>query len=260
MESIRTLVVDDEPLARTKIRSLLAGDTDIEVIGECADGRTAVATIAAERPDLVFLDVQMPEMDGFAVLEAIAAEQMPLVIFTTAFDEYAVRAFDVYALDYLLKPIDRDRFATALERAKARLTSVDSEVAGERGERVLRPLLEELSRQHQRNARLAIKTDGRVRLIRTMDIDWIEAVDNYAKLHMGKEAHVIRDTLSRLEQRLPGDRFLRVHRSTIVNMERVKEIQPWFQSDYVLILYDGTQLTSGRSYRRKVQQYVGAMS
>jgi two-component system LytT family response regulator len=256
MTDIRVLIVDDEPLARAKIRSLLADEPDVRVVGEAANGEDAVSAIEAEKPDLVFLDVQMPEMDGFGVIEAVGADRMPLVIFATAYDEYALQAFDVCALDYVTKPIDRDRFADAVRRAKARLTTP----AAPDGSAQLRPLVDHLARQQQRNARLAIKTEGRTIFLRTAEIDWVEAVDNYAKLHVGKETFTVRDTLARLEQRLPAGRFLRVHRSTIVNVDRVREIQPWFQGDWVLILQDGTRLTTGRSYRQRLQAFIDEMS
>jgi two-component system LytT family response regulator len=256
MTDIRVLIVDDEPLARAKIRSLLADEPDVQVVGEAANGEDAVSAIEAEKPDLVFLDVQMPEMDGFGVIEAVGADRMPLVIFATAYDEYALQAFDVCALDYVTKPIDRDRFADAVRRAKARLSTPAAPDGGTQ----LRPLVDHLARQQQRNARLAIKTEGRTIFLRTAEIDWVEAVDNYAKLHVGKETFTVRDTLARLEHRLPAGRFLRVHRSTIVNVDRVREIQPWFQGDWVLILQDGTRLTTGRSYRQRLQAFIDEMS
>ena len=256
MSPIRTLIVDDEPLARAKIRSLLAEEPDVVIVGEAGNGEDAVALIENEHPALVFLDVQMPEMDGFGVIEAIGADRMPLVIFATAYDEYALQAFDVCALDYVTKPIDRDRFADALRRAKTRLAATPAADASAQ----LQPLVAHLGRQQQRSARLAIKTDGRLLFLRTAEIDWVEAVDNYAKLHVGKETHVVRDTLMRLEQRLPAGRFLRIHRSTIVNVDRVREIQPWFQGEWVVILQDGTRLTTGRSYRQRLQRFIEEMS
>ena len=257
-DKIRVLVADDEPLARRGVLMQLAGEPDVDVVGECADGLEAVEKIQSLAPDLVFLDVQMPEMDGFGVIEAVGAERMPLVIFATAYDEYALQAFNVCALDYVTKPIDRERFADALKRARGRLTTPVPSGADARAQ--LQPLVDHLGRQSQRSARLAIKTEGRLLFLRTAEIDWVEAVDNYAKLHAGKETYTVRDTLSRLEQRLPAGRFLRVHRSTIVNVDRVREIQPWFQGDWVLILQDGTRLTTGRSYRQRLQAFIDEMS
>ena len=249
-KAVRVLIVDDEPLARTRIRTLLGGEKDITIVGECDNGEEAVSAIASQHPDLVFLDIQMPELDGFGVIEEVGVDEMPLVIFVTAFDEHALKAFEVYALDYLLKPVDRDRFAETLKRAKDRLRA-DTPAAAQ-----LQPLIDQLGRRQRRDNRMAIKTEGKVVFIRTTEIDWVEAVDDHARLHIGKETHVVRDTLARLEQRLPAGRFIRIHRSTIVNADRIKELQPWFQGDYVLILQDGTRLTSGRSYRQRVQEFV----
>ena len=249
---IRVVIVDDEPLARARIRSLLLSEPEVVVVGECTNGEEAVATIAAERPDLAFLDIQMPEIDGFDVVEAIGVDSMPLVIFVTAHNDRAVEAFDVLALDYLLKPVDRDRFARTLQRAKVRLRSA----APDAGHAQLQPLIDQLSRRQRRDLRLAIKVDGRVMFIRTTDIDWIEAVDNHARIHLGTTSHIVRNTMARLEERLPSGRFLRIQRSTIVNVDRIRTIEPWFQGDYVFILTDGTRLTSGRSYRQRVQDFV----
>lgn len=254
---IRTLIVDDEPLARTRLRSLLANDPEITVVGEAGNGVDAINAIESQHPDLVFLDVQMPELDGFGVIEAIAHDHMPLVIFATAYDEYALRAFAVSACDYLLKPIDRDRFAESLRRAKERLrTRSGTPDAGAQ----LRPLLAHLGQHHQRNTRLAIKSDGRLMLLQTAEIDWLEAEDNNVNIHAGRTVYTVRDTLTRLEHRLPADRFLRIHRSTIVNIDRIREVQPWFQGDYVVLLADGTRLTSGRTYRQRVQQFITQVS
>ena len=254
---IRALVVDDEPLARARMRTLIADHPDIEIVGECGNGADAILAIEKHAPQLVFLDIQMPELDGFGVIEAVGAERMPLVIFVTAYDEYAVQAFEVHALDYLLKPVERERFAAALVRAKARLADpAASRSDGGPDKQQLQALLEHLGRRQRRDLRLAIKVDGRLLLLRTSDIDYIEAVDNHAKIHVGADTHLVRDTLTRLEQRLPAARFLRIHRSTIVNTERVRELQPWFQGDFVVILHDGSRHTSGRSYRQKLQAFI----
>jgi two-component system LytT family response regulator len=254
---VHALVVDDEPLARARMRTLLADHPDVEIVAECGNGADAILAIEKYSPELVFLDIQMPELDGFGVIEAVGAERMPLVIFVTAYDEYAVQAFEVHALDYLLKPVERERFSAALDRAKARLASAGASPAdGSPDRQQFQALLEHLGRRQRRDVRLAIKVDGRLLLLRTADIDWIEAVDNHARIHCGADAHLVRDTLTRLEQRLPSSRFLRIHRSTIVNTERVKELQPWFQGDFVVILHDGSRHTSGRSYRQKLQAFI----
>ena len=254
---VRALVVDDEPLARARMRTLLADHPDVEIVAECGNGADAILAIEKHAPELVFLDIQMPELDGFGVIEAVGAERMPMVIFVTAYDEYAVQAFEVHALDYLLKPVERERFAAALERAKARLADpAASPTEGSPDRAQFQALLEHLGRRQRRDVRIAIKVDGRLLMLRTAEIDWIEAVDNHARIHVGAEAHLVRDTLTRLEQRLPSSRFLRIHRSTIVNTERVKELQPWFQGDFVVILHDGSRHTSGRSYRQRLQSFI----
>jgi two-component system LytT family response regulator len=250
---IRTLIVDDEPLGRERVRGLLAEDPEIEIIGECKDGREAVAAIETQRPALLFLDVQMPEMDGFEVLEATAGEEMPVVIFVTAYDRYAVKAFEVHALDYLLKSFDRERFASALRRAKdeirrGRESGIGARVAG---------LLEEIQSRQKRLTRLVIKSAGRIFFLRVEEIDWIEGADNYVQLHAGKEKHLLRETLQSLEGRLDPERFLRIHRSTIVNIDRIQELQSLFHGDYAVRLRDGTELTLSRGYREKLGTPLG---
>ncbi len=258
---LRVLIVDDEPLARARLRELLEDESDLVIVGECGNGTDAVTRITGDEPDLVLLDIQMPEIDGFGVLRAIGTERMPAVIFVTASDAHAVRAFEVHAVDYVLKPVDRDRLMEAIGRAKHRL----GETAGRDEEDEVRTrlaaLVAEVSAAVATNAgatragvaRLAIKGDGRVIFVRTADVDWIEAMDNYVRLHVGRETHIMRETLTHLEQRLPPQSFLRIHRSTIVNVDRIREVQPWFAGDYVLILGDGTKLTTGRRYRAAVQ-------
>jgi two-component system LytT family response regulator len=249
---IRALLVDDEPLARTHLRNLLGADAEIAVVGEAGNGRDAVTAIRETSPDLVFLDVQMPELDGFDVVRAVGAERMPAVIFVTAYDEYALKAFEAHALDYLMKPVNRARFRDAVERAKHTVRGARAPDLGA----PLARLLETISAERRYLDRLAIRSDGRIIFLRTDQIDWIEADDDHVRLHVGPKRYVHRDTLTRLEQRLAPTTFLRIHRSVIVNVERIRELQPWFQGDYVLILHDGTKLTSGRSYREKVRALV----
>jgi two-component system, LytTR family, response regulator len=251
-KKIGTLIVDDEPLARRRIRRMLARHPEIEVIGECANGREAIAAIREQQPALVFLDVQMPELDGFAVLEQISAEAMPLVIFVTAYDQYALRAFEVYALDYLLKPFDRRRFDTALQRVKGRLFNEPSGVS----ERTL-ALLEELRAKQSHLERMVIKAGGRAFFLKTEEIDWIEAEGKYVRLHVGKESYLVREAISQIESQLDPKRFLRIHRSTIVNLDRVRELQPWFHNDYRVILRDGTELMLSRSCRKRLGELLG---
>lgn len=251
--SIRAIIVDDEPLARERIKRFLAADAEIEVIGECDEGRAAVEHVERLKPDLLFLDIQMPEVDGFGVLEAIDEAEMPAVVFITAYDQYALRAFDVHAVDYLLKPFDRLRFEKALKRAKQQIQQRrDGEI-----DRRLISLLAHVRAEQKYLERVVIKSVGRVFFLKTDEIDWIEAEGNYVRLHAGGEAHLLRETMNRLETKLDPEKYLRIHRSTIVNIERIKELQPLFSGDYVVILRDGKQLTLSRSYRDKLLHLFG---
>ena len=252
MEQIRTLIVDDEPLARQHLRVLLADDPEISVIGECGNGRDAVDAIRAQQPSLVLLDIQMPELNGLAVIDEVGADSMPATIFVTAFDEYAVKAFDAHALDYVMKPVSRARFHQAIDRAKAQLREPAPSA---------RPQLAALLDQLRSDGtavprRIALKRDGCLLFVRIDDIDWVEAADDHVVVHVGRDVYRQRDTLTRLEQRLPAQKFLRVHRSSIVNVDRIRELQPWFQGDFVLILVDGTRVTTGRSYRERVREFI----
>ncbi len=222
---IRTLIVDDEPLPRERIRTLLRDHRNIEVIGECGDGREAVKTILSERPDLIFLDVQMPELDGFEVIESIGNDFLPAVIFVTAFDKYAIRAFDVSAMDYLLKPISPERFNRALERFAERR----------------RP-------GSPYPTRFIARTGSKLLFIRVSDVDWIDGADNYVRLHVGGREHFVRDTLKSIERQLDPTIFVRVHRSTIVNLERLDTMKTHDHGEYVLTMKDGAKLTTSRTY------------
>jgi two-component system, LytTR family, response regulator len=254
---VRTLIVDDERMARKRILTLLAADADVDVVGECTNGRDAVATIAAERPDLVFLDIQMPELDGFGVVQAVGVQRMPVTVFVTAFDQHALKAFEAHALDYLTKPFDRERFETSLGRAKqqvqlraaanfARTTAEDREPA--LNARLI-ALLSDMERRQQYAERLMVKNAGRVLFLRVEEIDWIEAAGSYVRLHVGRDGHLLHEGIAALMNRLDPSRFARVHRSTIVNLDRVREMQPWFHGDAVAILRDGTRLQVSRTYR-----------
>ncbi|HTI39573.1 MAG TPA: LytTR family DNA-binding domain-containing protein [Vicinamibacterales bacterium] len=250
---IRVVIIDDEPLARERLRTLLRDDPSMEVVAEAGDTTTAVAAIQTTRPDLVFLDVQMPGGSGFDVISGVGAAQMPRVIFVTAYDRYALRAFDVHALDYLLKPFDRDRFRQALTRAKEQIVrSASGDL-----ERRLLALVTELRSGPSRIDRFVVKSGGRVFFVRTDEIDWIEAAGNYVKLHVGSETHLLRETMNAVEAKLDADLFFRVHRCHIVNIERVRELQPWFNGEYVVFLKNGTRLTLSRGYREKLQERVG---
>lgn len=251
---IRTLIVDDEPLARRKIRRMLTRDPQVEILGDSANGREAIAAIIAHKPDLVFLDVQMPEIDGFDVLESIPPADMPFVIFVTAYDQYALRAFEVSAVDYLVKPFDRRRFEKSMQRAKSRLTT-------ERGRDVNQQtlaLLEELKARSSHVERLVIKAGGRAFFLKTEEIDWIEAEGKYVRLHAGKESYLLREAIGSMESQLDPKKFPRIHRSTIVNIERVRELQPWFHNEYRVILKDGTELMLSRSCRKRLGEILGS--
>lgn len=286
MRAIRTLIVDDEPAARAGMRQLLAADSEILVAGECASGEEAVAAIRDAAPDLVFLDVQMPELDGFDVLRAVGVAGAPAVVFVTAYDQYALRAFDVHAIDYLLKPFTDDRFREALGRAKQQVRQGH---LGELSER-LAVLLEQLGDAQATtranglapaapapptqsappgNAvraleprptyleRLVVKSAGKVTLLRVDEIEWIDAEGDYVRIHVGKAWHLLRETMKNLEARLDPTRFVRIHRSTIVNLERVKELQPFFRGEYVVVLNGGTTLKLSRGYRDTLEARLG---
>jgi two-component system LytT family response regulator len=235
------------------VRLQLKSDPQIEIIGECANGLEAVATIREQPPDLVFLDVQMPGMNGFEVIEAVGVETMPVVIFVTAYDQYALRAFDAQALDYLLKPFEPERFRTALERAKAQLGRRDT---GEISQRLL-ALLNDRQPGRKYLERLVIKSAARIFFLSVDEVMWIESADNYVCLHAGRESHLMRDTLNNLESRLDPDQFLRIRHSAIVNLKHVKELQPLFRGEYRIVLRDGAQLTSSRRYRSKLSAVLG---
>lgn len=249
--TIRTLIADDEPLARERVRSLLADQPGMSVVGEAQDGDEAVEQILNHQPDLVFLDVQMPKKTGFDVIQAVGADRMPAVVFVTAYDQYAIKAFDVHAVDYLLKPFDRDRFEGAVDRARRNFDAADT---GALKAQLLRLVQQLQPSTAPRQERLIVKSGGRLFFLRADEIDWIEAAGNYVRIHVGKDAHLLRETMNAIEARLDPKHFLRIHRSRIVNMERVKELHPWFNGDYAVILRDGTKLMLSRGYRDRLQE------
>jgi two-component system LytT family response regulator len=251
-ERIRVLIVDDEPLAREGVRLHLAPHEEIEIIGECGSGEEAVRRIEADEPDLVFLDVQMPGLDGFGVLEAIGEAALPAVVFVTAYDQFALRAFEAHALDYLLKPFEAERFDKALERVRAQLRARSTHTMEER----LRALVASLSGRARFLERMVARTGGRILILRVTDVDWIEAAANYVRVHIGAKHYLVRETMTHLENRLDPDKFLRIHRSIIVRKDRIKELEPLFQGDYSIILVDGTRLTSSRGYRERIQSFL----
>ena len=252
-DRIRVMVVDDEPLARGLVREMLDSDPEAEIVGECANGRDAISAIKSLLPDLIFLDVQMPEFGGFDVLESFKDEPLPRVIFVTAYDQYAVRAFEVHALDYLLKPFDRERFMTAWQRAKLQI----SKDQFDRRDQHIMALLEDLKAGPRYIERLVVKTAGRVFFLDINDIDCIEAEGNYVRVHNGPKSHLLRETISGLESQLDPKEFLRIHRSAIVRIDKIKELQPWFHGEYHVILEGGKQLTLSRNYRANLQEAVG---
>ena len=251
-QQYRVLVVDDEALARQRLTNLLSRVPDIEVIGECQNGLEAVAAIRAHEPDLVFLDVQMPELDGFDVITEVGTDRMPPVIFVTAFDDYAVSAFEFGAFDYLLKPVDHVRFHQTLDRAKKRLKDSPAPTVSAQ----LSALLKYVGQLDGPKNRIGVKVNGKVLFLDPDEIFWIQARDDLARIHLAEVAYDVREPLSRLEARLPRNRFLRVHRSTIVNTAQVREAQPFDQGDQLLILRNGKRITTGRSYRKAVQEFL----
>ena len=254
MKKIKVLVADDEPLARERLSGLLSQEADIEVVGQARDGEEAVTAIHDDSPDLVFLDVQMPQMNGFDVIEAVGSDKMPLVIFVTAYDQHALKAFQVRALDYLLKPFDRERFKDALSRARKQLERDEN---GDLGRRLL-ALVKDLRRDQPKSDRLVVKSGGRLFFLRTDEIDWVEAAGNYVRLHVGPGSHLLRETMNAIEGRLDPEKFFRIHRSRIVNMERIQELQPWLNGEYSVLLRTGTRLTLSRGYREKLQDRLKA--
>lgn len=265
---IRVLIVDDEPLARDTIRLLLEDRAPFEIIGECKDGEEAVAAIQADKPDLVFLDIQMPGKNGFDVVRAVGPEQMPVVIFATAYDQYALQAFEAHALDYLLKPYDDERFEKALDRA---LKRIQERQIGAIGDQLMS--LVETHRTDPEAApaapepepdpttpleRIMIKERDALFFVKTEDIDWIEAAGDYVALHVGKKSHLLRESMSGMETKLDAKRFVRIHRSTIVNVERIKELRPYFHGDYIVYLKDNTELRLSRRYWNRLEQVVGS--
>ena len=243
---IRALVVDDEPLARESLRLLIARDPEFTVVGECS-GVDAPRLAGETKPDVLFLDIHMPELDGFGVVEQLAEGDPPLIVFTTAYDAYALKAFDVYALDYLLKPFDDGRFAETLARIKQRVQSGAGQTPPEK-------LLQLLDSRERHPKRILVRVRDKIVVVRTADIDWIEAADYYASIHSGGGTFLLRETLNDLEKRLDPERFLRVHRSAIVNVDRVREIHPLFRGDCTLVLTDGTQVKLSRTRRGEFER------
>lgn len=248
-DRIKVLVVDDEPHAREGLEQLIEADPDLEVAGTCGDGIAATKAILELEPDLVLLDVQMPEMDGFGVIDTVGADRMPAVVFVTAYDQFAVKAFEVNALDYLLKPFDDARFRSAIAKAKAAAQTADAAPLHEK----LVGLLQSTGRDREPLTRLVVKDAGRVYFVKTEELDWVQAASYYAKLHVGQRTHLLRESMNSLEDRLDPKVFFRVSRSAIVNLDRVKEIQPFGGGSHIVILLDGTKVRLSRRRREKLE-------
>ena len=263
--SLRVLLVDDDPWARASVRAFLSAEPGVELAGEAENGREALEAIERADPDILFLDVDMPELDGFGVLEALGDAKVPVVVFVTAHEEYAIRAFEVHALDYLVKPFGLDRFRQAFARARLAVEERDEALRSDRIHSLLEQLREEqrgierlLSGAEPYLQRMMVKTQDRVLLLAVDEIDWVEAEGNYVKLHVGKNEYLVRWKIGALEQRLDPRRFARIHRSTIANLERVKELRPWFAGDFIVAMKDGAELKLSRGYRADLEQRLGA--
>ncbi len=269
--AVRAIIADDEPLARERLRVLLAERGGVELVAECATGEEAVTAVQRELPDLLFLDVQMPELDGFGALEILGetldARQMPRVVFVTAFDDYALRAFEVNAVDYLLKPFDRGRFEKAVSRALDGLnvgrTADDTNPHGELTAllaqlRAERDSMRETGRDASRPglARFVVRTGGKLHFVRADDVDWIDADGNYVRLHVAGKSHLVRDKMKAIEERLDPARFIRVHRSAILNVDRIATLEPYFHGEYVVTMRDGARVTSSRTHSARLRKLL----
>lgn len=250
MSLLQVLIADDETLSRHRLRRLLGRDPELSIAGECGSGQECLDFLASQRADLVFLDVQMPGMDGFAVIDAVGRERMPSIIFVTAYDQFALRAFEVHALDYLLKPFEEKRLAESVRRAKSYIMGRKAETDQEG----LRRVLQAAQPAARYPDRFAVKHAQKLIIIRAEQVDWIQAADNYVTLHCGHEIHTLRETMNSLERTLDPAKFLRIHRSAIVNLDRVKALQPWFRGDYRVLLTNGVQLTLSKSYRQALKE------
>ena len=257
IEPITVIIVDDETPARSRLRSLLANDSSLDIIGECKNGPEAIAAIRETKPDLVLLDVQMPTLDGFDVLLRLNESELPAVIFVTAYDQYALRAFDVNAVDFLLKPYDKERLSLAIQRARQRLKAKESSEA----QSALQKLLAEIRQSRTDDSapsfadRLAVKVNGAVIFVRTEEIEWIESAQNYVTLHCQEQTHMLRGSLKGLAEKLDPDKFVRVHRSTIVNIDSIREITPWFHGDQHIMLHSGEKLILSRKRRDVLNRF-----
>lgn len=250
---IRALIADDEPLARERIARLLASEADVQIVSQCRDGLETVSSIKHNKPDLAFLDIEMPEIDGLGILREIATDTTPVIIFTTAYDHYAIQAFEAHALDYLLKPFDEERFRRALQRARGHLENLRSK---DLAARLLAALEDSRPAQPPEGDRLVIKSAGKVVFLKLDEIDWVEAAANYVHIHAGNEGYYMRETMNSFEARIDAARFIRIHRSTIVNLSKIKELQPCNNGEYIVVLRNGKELSLSRGFRDRIQNIL----
>jgi two-component system LytT family response regulator len=251
--TVRSLIVDDEPLARQRIRGFIKNDNRLKIVGECTNGIQAINAIIKLKPNLIFLDIQIPGMNGFEVIQAVGAENMPPVIFVTAYDRYAIKAFEVHAIDYLLKPYEKGRFEIALERgiraASSRRKGVTTKKIG--------ALVDKILEERNIPERILVKSSDRISIVEVGQIDWIESAGNYVQIHLGKVTHLLRDTMKNMERRLDPKLFARIQRKIIVNMGRIKELRPLLHGDYVVVLHDGVRLRLSRQYSHRLGTFLG---
>lgn len=249
---LRAILSDDEPLARDVLRVLLQSEPDVEIVAECSNGLETVAAILEKKPDVLFLDIQMPDLDGFGVIQTVGVARMPVTVFVTAFDQYTLRAFEAHALDYLLKPFDPQRFRHTLDRVRTQVSQASAEI-----NKKLESLIKSSGNRSAFIDRLVIKESGRIYFVKTSEIDWIEASGSYVTLHCGKQKHLLHQTLTAIENQLDETVFVRIHRSAIVNIERIKELKPHFNGEYFVLLTSGSQLKLSRSYRDHAKRIFG---
>jgi len=255
--AMRTIIADDEHLARRKLRLLLGIEPGVQVIAECQDGQQTLDAVKTHKPDLLLIDVRMPDLDGFQVLGKIAPGEMPVVVFTTAYDQFAIRAFEAHALDYLLKPFDGERLHHAIERARAELLKSHNRDLTSRILDLLAKNAEPKIESRQADERMVIRAGGKVVFLDVKEIDWIEAAANYVKLNVGKDSYLLREGIGSISERLDPDRFVRLHRSVIVNVRKIKELQPCESGEYIAILKNGKELSCSRGYRTQLQRLIG---
>jgi two-component system, LytTR family, response regulator len=257
MPAIRTIIADDEHLARKKLRLLLGSEPGVQVVAECEDGQQTIGAVQDHKPDLLLIDIRMPDLDGFQVLGQIAANEMPVVVFTTAYDQFAIRAFEAHALDYLLKPFERERLHQAIERAREELLKSHNHDLTSRILDLLAKKTEEKPESKPSDDRMVIRAGGKVVFLDVKDIDWIEAAANYVKLNVGKDSYLLREGIGSISDRLDPDRFVRIHRSVIVNVRKIKELQPCDSGEYIAVLKNGKELSCSRGYRSQLQRLIG---